>query len=132
MGSATRYSRIRNSLGKMRFCVFAYIKYGGIFCILRTCAGMEFLLKPSLFSTLGRLRNYIVPTIMTKHEEKIIKTVCRLPAQNTSTTKLESLLQLHGVFPKSSQMRESQRGHMTIIIKKTSFLKASATKNCRC
>ena len=33
VGSATRYSRIRDSLGKMRFCVFEWIKYGGIFCI---------------------------------------------------------------------------------------------------
>ena len=61
VGSATRYSRIRDSLGKMRFCVFAWIKYAGIFCISRTFAGKEYSLKPSFMFFTGKLRNYFCP-----------------------------------------------------------------------
>ena len=73
---------------------------------------------------------------MTKYEKKITKSVCRLPAQNTSTTKLENTcteknvlcLQLHGVFPKSSQVQESYaRGHLTLTINHISFSKADTS-----
>ena len=88
VGSATRYSRIRDPLGKMRFCVFAWIKYGGIFWITRTFAGKEYSLKPSFkFFTWKSKKLFLSSLSWRNMRRKIIKTECRLPAQNTSTTK---------------------------------------------
>ena len=136
VGSATRYSRIRDSWGKMRFCVFAWIKYAGISCISRTFAGKEYSLKPSFMFFTGKTKKlFLSSQSWWNMRRKIIKQNVGYPPKTQVRPKGVGemcCLQLHGVFPKSSLVLGSHaRGRITFITKKILFSTASNTRNYR-